>query len=70
LAGWWRPPQEIIGQLNRYLVSGGLLQATTGLVAGYDFLSDSSQIISHTFAAQGLAVAALIDDEWTATSAT
>jgi len=59
-------PEEIIDQLNHYLASGGLLNATTSLVAGYDFLTDSSQIISDTFGAQGLNNDSLINDTWTA----
>ncbi len=59
-------PDEIIGQLAHYLASGGILTATTSLVAGYDFLTDSSQIISDTFGAQGLANDSLINDGWNA----
>ena len=59
-------PEEIIDQLDHYLASGGILNATTSLTMGYDFLKDSSQLIADTFAAQGLVNDSLINDTWTA----
>jgi len=60
-------PEEIIALLDHYLSPGGtLLNATTSLAVGYDFLADSSQTIADTFVAQGLTNDTLINDVWTA----
>lgn len=61
-------PAEIIAQVDYYLQVDGVLSATTSFVAGYDFLIDSSQIISGTFGAQRLANEALVNDEWDTTA--
>jgi len=59
-------PQEIVMLIDAYLANGGHVGADTGLVVGYDFLTDSSLEIEGTLQGQGIATTSLISDAWSA----
>ena len=56
-------PDQINGQLTRYVTNNGSISPTTALVTGYDFLSDGSQQVAN--ALQSKAPVQLINDTWT-----
>jgi hypothetical protein len=58
-------PNDILGFINGYL-SNSILDADTALVTGYDFLSDSAEAISETFASKNLPPTTLINETWDA----
>ncbi|MDX6474967.1 MAG: hypothetical protein QOH95_478, partial [Gaiellaceae bacterium] len=39
-------PQEIMGQLDQYIASGGVLTPSTAVVSGYDFMKDEAGVVS------------------------
>ena len=63
-------PSDIAFQLDQFVESSGLLNPTTGLVVGYDFLDDGSEAIAADLSG-ALSVddefgSSLDDDSWTA----
>ncbi len=44
----------------------GVVQPQTGLVLGYDFLTDGAEETAASMTSQGLAVTSIINDSWTA----
>ncbi|KAA3664610.1 MAG: hypothetical protein DWQ04_04815, partial [Chloroflexi bacterium] len=58
-------PTEILAIIDTFLADPNLT-ATTGLVTGYDFLSDQAQGIDAQLTAAGMTVTSLINDHWTA----
>ncbi len=56
---------EIMGQLDQYLTRNGAIDPATGLVTGYDFLSDGASAISTGLTANVPAPTQLINDVWT-----
>jgi hypothetical protein len=56
---------EIMGQLAQYLTRNGAIDPSTGLVTGYDFLSDGATAISNGLQANVTAPQELINETWT-----
>ena len=55
---------EIMGQLDQYLTRNGAIDPATGLVTGYDFLSDGASAVSDGLTANVAAPTELINDVW------
>ena len=58
-------PEEMSAAVRTYLARPALT-ATTGLVVGYDFLTDQARAVKAEFVAGGVTVTELISDSWQA----
>ena len=57
-------PTELVNALNRYVNSGGVLNAKSGLSTGYDFLSQGATAISNALKSDGENITNVISDSW------
>ncbi|HEY2813578.1 MAG TPA: hypothetical protein VGJ03_08960 [Acidimicrobiales bacterium] len=59
-------PTQIASALTRFRTTHGVIQDSTGMSTGYDFLSDGAQAVAAQLAAPGRTVnTSLINDTWT-----
>ena len=58
-------PEQITAALDRFVATDGVIDDESGLVTGYDFLTDGADAIVDGLGADGRPVSELIDDSWT-----